>query len=87
MTFDTGQVVEVPWGQSVLDAIAETDLDIDHFCGGMASCGSCRVEVVEGSLAPADELEDTVLEMVREQDSDRLACQALVHGPVTLRVP
>ncbi len=46
-------------------------------------CGSCGVRVLEGTLAPPDELE---LEGLRRAPAGvRLACRALIDGPVALR--
>ncbi|OSX71659.1 hypothetical protein BU14_0513s0003 [Porphyra umbilicalis] len=54
-------------------------------CGGNASCGFCAIEVVEG-------LGNTNSSGMREQKllakkpaNYRLACQTVVHGPVTIR--
>lgn len=53
-------------------------------CGGYGQCGTCIVEVVQGAdnLSPRTAFEDRKLK--RKPDSYRLACQAIVHGPVTV---
>lgn len=53
-------------------------------CGGYGQCGTCQVEVVEGMeyLSPRTEVENRKLK--RKPDNYRLACQTLVHGPVSV---
>jgi len=53
-------------------------------CGGYGQCGTCIVEIVEGmqNLSPRTEVEDRKLR--KKPDSYRLACQALVHGAVSV---
>ena len=81
--------IEVPIHTTLLSAATQLDLDLDHFCGGNCSCGSCRVLVVEGennlSTACPDEL--MVLGIDAEAKGDRLACLARVEGPVSVQIP
>jgi ferredoxin len=53
-------------------------------CGGYGQCGTCIVEVVEGmeNLSPKTDVE--LRKLKRKPDSYRLACQALVNGPVSI---
>lgn len=53
-------------------------------CGGYGQCGTCVVEVVEGeeNLSPRTEVESRKLR--KKPDNYRLACQTLVHGPVSV---
>ncbi|MBD1861810.1 MULTISPECIES: 2Fe-2S iron-sulfur cluster-binding protein [Trichocoleus] len=68
----------------------ENGIDIYTFigkmtnCGGYGQCGTCIVEVVEGldHLSPRTEVEDRKLK--KKPDNYRLACQALVNGPVSV---
>ena len=81
--------VEVEANTTVLAAARRLGLDLDHYCGGQASCGTCRVVVAahpEG-LAVASGREQMVLGYERTQAGDRLACQARVIGPVSLEIP
>lgn len=54
-------------------------------CGGYGQCGTCIVEVVDGieNLSPRTEVEKRKLK--KRPDSYRLACQALVNGPVIIK--
>ncbi|MGB3405772.1 MAG: 2Fe-2S iron-sulfur cluster-binding protein [Microcoleaceae cyanobacterium] len=54
-------------------------------CGGYGQCGTCIVEVVAGmqNLSAKTEVEKRILR--KKPDSYRLACQAQVNGPVSIR--
>lgn len=83
-----GKTVVASHGQSMLDALLESKVPIDHSCGGMASCGTCLVEVLAGQ----DNLErpnDLELEMIRDRGfraQERLACQSLCKGSVNIKI-
>ncbi|WP_416676909.1 2Fe-2S iron-sulfur cluster-binding protein [Egbenema bharatensis] len=53
-------------------------------CGGYGQCGTCIVEVTEGmdNLSPRTDAENRKLK--KKPDNYRLACQTLVHGPVSV---
>lgn len=53
-------------------------------CGGYGQCGTCIVEIVEGleNLSPRTEVENRKLK--KKPANYRLACQALVKGPVSV---
>ncbi|MGK7890490.1 MAG: 2Fe-2S iron-sulfur cluster-binding protein [Leptolyngbyaceae cyanobacterium] len=54
-------------------------------CGGYGQCGTCLVEVVEGghNLSPRTPTEEKRLK--KQPSTYRLACQATVNGPITVR--
>ena len=54
-------------------------------CGGYGQCGTCIVEIVEGAdnLSPRTDFENRKLK--KKPANYRLACQALVHGPVSVK--
>lgn len=53
-------------------------------CGGYGQCGTCVVEIVEGSenLSPRTDVENRKLK--KKPANYRLACQTLVNGPVAV---
>ncbi len=69
-------------GDALIDICDEARAPVSFSCRS-ASCGTCRVEVLEGEAllrAPAPE-EREVLELFDARPSERLACQAkLVEG-------
>lgn len=84
--------LEVPHGQSILDAASGAGFLIATRCGGVADCRTCRVEVPLGAgreegLTPVDEYEQEALDEVNASERARLSCQAHVIGDVTVIVP
>ncbi len=79
--------VRVPRKTALLDAAKAAGVDLNNYCGGMCSCGSCRLVILSGDLSPMDRMEEVTLDVVREGDADRLGCQALVLGDVAVDVP
>jgi ferredoxin len=53
-------------------------------CGGYGQCGTCVVEIAEGMehLSPRTSVEERKLK--KRSERCRLACQATVHGPVSV---
>jgi ferredoxin len=77
----------VPLGTTLLDAAIQAGSDLDHYCGGMCSCGSCRLEIVTGNVSAIEPMEESTLDIVRELETERLACQTRALGDVVLRLP
>ena len=86
---------QVPFGRegqpgSLLDIALSHGVDLDHACGGTGVCGTCHVIVTAGmeNLSEADEDELDTIEQQPDNTADsRLACQAVVTGDVTVRIP
>lgn len=87
----SGFETEVPTGKRFVDVTDEhPEADVPFSCRA-ASCGTCRVYVVEGadSLAPPDDDELDVLEIFGDDDGVRLCCQLVLKEPterIVLRV-
>ena len=84
-----GREVPCRAGATVLEAAQQSDVELRSYCGGNCSCGTCRVEIVEGAehLSKPLPMEQLVLGMDAQRRGDRLACQAQILGPVKVRVP
>lgn len=85
-----GKSGEVQADLTLLEAAKALGFDLNHDCGGNASCTTCRVEVQMGedNLSEIDFDEQDLLD--REALSEpwhRLGCQARVLGDVVVRVP
>lgn len=89
LTVDGMATIEVKGGSTILAAAIGSGVEISHYCGGMASCGTCKVSVVSGgeNLLAATGREQMVLGSQSTAGGERLACQAQVVGPVTVRIP
>jgi len=79
-------------GKSILDIALENDVVIDHECGGVCACTTCRVEVISGMelLSGKSEEEREMLEFDGYTGKNtRLACQAKIisdNGEVKLLI-
>ena len=80
---------EVVFGTTILAAARELKVDLDHFCGGHCSCGTCRVFVLSGAehLSPVKMNEEITLGAEAAERGHRLACQAKAQGPVEVQIP
>ena len=74
-------------GTSILDAAMDAGVDLNNYCGGMCSCGSCRIILVSGNVSEMDDMEEATLSVVEETDDDRLGCQTKILGHVVVTVP
>lgn len=82
-----GRRVEVSAGATLLDAAQAAGVDLVAVCGGIGSCGTCRVRRVSGALAPPTLTEEGELTREELAAGFRLACQAEVTGPVVVDIP
>ncbi len=84
-----GERVEVAAGTTILEAAERHGIFLRHVCGGHAICGTCRCRVLDGgdALTPVARHEARRLRELYAPDGVRLACQAAVHGDVTVEIP
>jgi chlorosome envelope protein X len=61
---------------------------IGYFCGGNAICQTCYVRVLEGAelLSPISDAERSMLSDKLIAEGTRMACQALIEKPGTIRI-
>ena len=77
-----GKTIEVPLGESILDAALSHGIKIDHACEKSCACTTCHVIVQKGydSLEPPTEREEDLLDKAWGLTvHSRLSCQALVR--------
>jgi len=92
VTFLPGnRTLKVRSGTNLLQAARKARVHIPTRCGGNAGCLMCKVEVrsMDGTpagLTPPGEAERRKLGPLLEQGI-RLACQAKIVGPATVRLP
>lgn len=79
-----GQVVEVPQGALLSEAISQAGIAFNLPCGGQGRCGRCQVIVRQGQVRRRSELR-----LSREQVSQgyALACQSIVEGDLVVEIP
>jgi ferredoxin len=82
--------VVVAVGANLRQKALENGIDLYTFkgkltnCGGYGQCGTCIVNVVEGAEYLSAKTDFEVRRLKRKPDTHRLACQALVNGPVSI---
>jgi len=68
-------------GDTLLDALLDSGIDVEHECGGSCACTTCLLDVVAGAecLSVMEEPErERIATLEEELPEARLACQALV---------
>jgi len=76
----------VPAGTLLSRAAAAAGMAVETPCGGMGTCGKCRV-VVTGALAEPDPAERRLLTDSEIAEGIRLACRTRVIGQITATIP
>jgi ferredoxin, 2Fe-2S len=69
--------------------VQQNYIDWMHACGGKGRCTTCKAIIVSGSenLAPLTPAEERYRAMGALGKSERLACQVIVTGNITVRIP
>ncbi len=83
------RVVQASQGSTILDALLDAEVDIYHSCGGMGTCGTCRVFVEKGleNFEPPSAAEQEMIEDRQFTKNERLCCQNLVQPGLVIRIP
>ncbi|MFU8792979.1 MAG: NADH:ubiquinone reductase (Na(+)-transporting) subunit F [Acholeplasmataceae bacterium] len=78
--------IPVNGDETVLSTLNNQRIFIPSACGGKATCGFCKVKVLEGGgdIKPT---EDPFLSPKEREDGVRLSCQVKVRGTVRLDLP
>ena len=86
-----GAEFEAPAGMSVLDALLEQHIDLEHACEKSCACTTCHVILRQGfeSLDAAEEKEeDLLVKAWGLEATSRLSCQARVaEADLTVEIP
>ena len=79
-------VIDAHEGESLLTTLQAHDVPIATSCGGVATCGTCRIVVMSGAenLTPIRPQELVHLGNVAKITGQRLACQSRVCGTGTI---
>ena len=75
--------------RSLLKHLQDNGIDWMHACGGKGRCTTCKVIVLEGktNFQQLTSAEKRYRQEKALKDNERLACQAQIHGDVTIMVP
>jgi ferredoxin len=75
--------------ETLLELALSSGVALSHSCGGMASCGTCRV-IVEFGGEKLHSRNDLEREMANDRgfnSNERLACQICPSAELTVRLP
>ncbi len=78
--------LSVQGGSSLLSTLAGEKIFIPSACGGKATCGLCKVQVLEGA-GPLLPTEEPYISEQERADHVRLSCQIKVKGNMRLMIP
>jgi len=81
-----GMEVYVPAGTLLSKAASASGMSVETPCGGMGTCGKCRV-VVSGVLGEPDAAERRLLRADELASGVRLACRTHVVGEMSVAIP
>ena len=90
MTFQpANKAVEIRDYESVLEVALSGGIPLEHSCGGMGTCTTCRV-FVESDLGLASDRTEAEREMAESRGfrpDERLGCQLIPHSGLVVRLP
>ncbi|MGP1423749.1 MAG: NADH:ubiquinone reductase (Na(+)-transporting) subunit F [Prevotella fusca] len=86
ITINGDKQMTVDQGSSVMATLNENGVFLPSACGGKASCGQCKVQVVEGGGEILDS-ERPHFSRKEIKENWRLGCQCKVKGDMSLKVP
>ena len=79
------RTISVPQGSSVMSTLNENGIFLPSACGGKASCGQCKVQVLEGG---GEILDSERPHFTRKEIKAgwRLGCQCKVKGDLKIHI-
>ena len=82
-------IVHASQTDTILEALQNAEIQMDSSCGGMGTCGTCRVFVEEGieKFSPRNDLEQEIAQDRNFAMNERLTCQNFVKDKLVLRKP
>ncbi len=82
-----GSRAEIAPGETILSAAQSAGVELQAVCGGVGTCGQCKVRLIAGSLSAATSQESEKLGPELLSTGHRLACQAIPESHVVLEIP
>lgn len=86
---DQDYVIKAQADETLLDAALRSKLPLMHSCGGMGTCGTCRIVILKGGelLPPLNEIEVEIASDRQFQPNERLACQNYPTENLVVEIP
>lgn len=86
LTVNGDTVLEVEQGDSVMNTLNDNGIHLPSACGGKASCGQCKLQILKGGGEILDS-ERPHFSRKEIKDNWRLGCQAKIKGDMEVKVP
>ncbi len=83
------EIIQEVWASdehSLLEILLKNKIQIDHSCGGHATCGTCQIELIKGDLSEKEDLELEFATDRAMKDNERLSCQSHPKSDLTIRI-
>ncbi|MFC2015185.1 ASKHA domain-containing protein [Chloroflexota bacterium] len=74
-------------GESILDCGRRLQIGIGSVCGGVGTCGKCKVRILDGSVSEPTSSEGETFSSPEIDEGWRLACQVYPSGDVKVYLP
>lgn len=89
MILNSNQQIKVKSGQSILDALKSSKVEINHECGGNGTCTTCLIitHSDEISFSPRTEIELERSEERNFKTNERLSCQTYLLQSAVIEIP
>src|SRR4030042_2764727 len=83
----SGKRGEFSEGTTVIEASRELGAEIESLCGGIKSCGKCKVRVVKGDVSRFIDEESKFITESERAEGYRLGCATEILGEVKIFIP
>jgi Na+-transporting NADH:ubiquinone oxidoreductase subunit F len=86
VTVNESREITTRTGRKLLGVLTDAGIPLPSTCGGVGTCGLCRVTIVDGA---GEALPTEVTKLTRRDVAAglRLACQVVLRGDVAIKVP
>jgi uncharacterized 2Fe-2S/4Fe-4S cluster protein (DUF4445 family) len=74
-------------GLSLLECARELNVDLVSLCGGVGTCGRCKVQIIAGEVSKLTEEETSALTENERERNFRLACLTYPQSDLKIHVP
>lgn len=82
-----GKELSASGEEDLLSALHGAGIEVESVCGGIGSCGKCRIRILEGKATDPTLEEEEHLSEERLDAGERLACQVYPLSDLTIQLP
>ncbi|MDY0023545.1 MAG: 2Fe-2S iron-sulfur cluster binding domain-containing protein [Candidatus Izemoplasmatales bacterium] len=86
LTINNDKIIPVKGEDTLLNILSNNKIFIPSACGGKATCGFCKVQVLEGG-GDVKPMEEPFLSAQERKDNVRLSCQVKVTEDIKISIP